>query len=385
MAAMNEGGAANPPSVAPRIMLVVFLSLSMSANSVLVKASNQGHKHTPYNFVVVTLMVETLKLALSVGFLAFHCMREGTNGIGLHGLFFARENVLFFVPAAIYTVTNNLTFLILERLDPGTVSVIWNLKIVTTALALRCIGRKLTKVKWFGIVMLTTGVMLSQADRLLKTNPMQIDDEAVVAAENEHQRILGGLLFCLVAIVAVTGANIFTEYLYKRPSPASAQLQLYARNCWLYAWGMLFNFCVLTYRNKGDFSEALVGYNKFTVGSIIFLASAGLLVGATFKFLDNIAVVFADMLAMLVQTTLSVVFFGLTLTMYLVAGALICMISLRVYYVGIPCVLEVDDKDGAYELMASDIDIDDVELTILDNGPESAAEIIHNGRVDDDQ
>ena len=37
--------------------VVLLLAFSMSANRLLVKAANQGHARTPYNFIGVTLLV----------------------------------------------------------------------------------------------------------------------------------------------------------------------------------------------------------------------------------------------------------------------------------------------------------------------------------------
>ena len=74
-----------------------------------------------------------------------------------------------------------------------------------------------------------------------------------------------------------------------------------------------------------------------TAATLIVGPTAGLLTGAAFKFLDNIAVVFADMIAMLSQSALSILFFGLAIRVNFLAGAFLCILALWTYYLGLPC------------------------------------------------
>ena len=88
-----------------------------------------------------------------------------------------KENTLFLVPGLLFAVSNNLVFLILTLIDPGnnprriwlpdsaaagTMSMIWNLKIVLTAILLRAIGREISRIQLAGVLLLTLGVLISQ-------------------------------------------------------------------------------------------------------------------------------------------------------------------------------------------------------------------------------
>ena len=58
-----------------------------------------------------------MKLTMSLALLLFESGRTGSTMLGELCQF--KFNLPFLIPAAIYTCTNNLSFLIYERLDPG--------------------------------------------------------------------------------------------------------------------------------------------------------------------------------------------------------------------------------------------------------------------------
>jgi drug/metabolite transporter (DMT)-like permease len=157
------------------------------------------------------------------------------------------------------------------------VSIVWNLKIVTTALALRCfLGRHLHWMQWLAIVGLTCGVVISQEDKLAEgwahsAAPALLP---VAGSSSTHpNRKLVGLLFCMASIASVTVANVTCEYLYKRPPKAAVSPlgSMYSRNCSLYFFGVACNLTALCVRSPGfQLADTLAhlfdGYNGFVAG-----------------------------------------------------------------------------------------------------------------------
>lgn len=143
------------------------------------------------------------------------------------------ENGLYLVPALLFTGSNNLVFPILERLEPGTMSMIWNLKIVWTAILLRCIGRHMSRIQIIGILILTAAVFISQYSFISDTAASEDNDSS-----SEH---LTGVVLCLIAVTLVSFANVSCEYVYKRT--CANQHRQYIR---LYSSGVVLNAMCLT-------------------------------------------------------------------------------------------------------------------------------------------
>jgi hypothetical protein len=60
-----------------------------------------------------------------------------------------KEVLLFAVPGLLYMLDNNIVFVILTKIDVTTLSVVWNVKIIITAVLFRLVmKRRLTTLKW---------------------------------------------------------------------------------------------------------------------------------------------------------------------------------------------------------------------------------------------
>merc|ERR1719198_1008430 len=67
------------------------------------------------------------------------------------------------VPSFLYTVQNNLLYFALKHLDAAPYQVCYQLKILTTAVfSVFMLKRRLTRLKWLSLVILTVGVAIVQ-------------------------------------------------------------------------------------------------------------------------------------------------------------------------------------------------------------------------------
>lgn len=79
----------------------------------------------------------------------------------------ARESAYYAVPGFLYMIDNNIQYLILTYINPATMSLVWNVKIVITAVLFKCVMKKqLGRLKWTAVLLLFVGVMTTQAARV---------------------------------------------------------------------------------------------------------------------------------------------------------------------------------------------------------------------------
>ena len=232
-----------------------FLSLcAVVGSSVLTASGNLAITATKvdgemlYFFEVVVLCAEILKFAASALGLALTYRKTPWT-------FNAKEFALFSVPAVLYGIDNNLVFVILQYIDPATLSVVWNIKIIQVAIAFRIVlKRKLTLLKWIAVLLLFCGVVASQSSKIHVTHqrlvcavnsyeeesvfclatPAAIAnetmDEAVdatltrVRATNSEppSHYLLGILLLVVGTTISALAGIYTEWVMKRPTTRRA-------------------------------------------------------------------------------------------------------------------------------------------------------------------
>merc|ERR1712196_632330 len=101
------------------------------------------------------IMAEVVKLVISG---ALVLRQEG----GLLQMFQEPKQLLrSSVPALLYLIQNNLQYVAVSNLQPATYQVVYQLKILTTAvLSVLLLHRSVTPDKWVALAILTSGVIL---------------------------------------------------------------------------------------------------------------------------------------------------------------------------------------------------------------------------------
>merc|ERR1711924_196213 len=142
-----------------------------------------------------------------------------------------------------------------------------------------------------------------------------------------------GLAF-LGSSVAASG-NVFFEHLVKDKVQDCIHLQ----NMQLYFFGIMLNLAALFLKATTDPDSPIHGRDGFFTGYSIWVwiviaigALSGLAVSVTLKYVDNIAVIFAHALAMIVVVVVSAEFFGVALQVSFVFGGMLVMASLYNFY-----------------------------------------------------
>uniref|UniRef100_A0A915CVW2 UDP-N-acetylglucosamine transporter n=1 Tax=Ditylenchus dipsaci TaxID=166011 RepID=A0A915CVW2_9BILA len=192
------------------------------------------------------------------------------------------------IPALLYVVQNNLLFLALSKLDAATYQVTSQLKILTTvAFSMLMLDKKLTKIKWISLVMLTAGVALVQLPADSASSFARKGDSVVLHANIQLSffGIFGGL---------------FMTWLYDREAV----------------------------RNHGFFQ----GYYWLVWVVVLLQAYGGLTIALVMKYADNILKGFAVSLSIVVSCFISWFFLNDFVPTYaFLIGATIVVVSTFLY------------------------------------------------------
>lgn len=312
------------------IVGMLIASALLCAGNLCINAS-KDHGKVPYISVTVTFLIEVLKLVLCLIAIAVVDERAPAN-------FSFKESLYYAVPSLLYMIDNNLTYVILRFVDPATLSVLWNIKILTTAVLFRFVlKRKLSEIRKIAIVLLLLGVVTSQSDHLKKKDPAH-DRHDGQSPEN----FVFGIVLVLIAVTISSCASVFTEWAFKRKGSCSFLWQ----NVQLYVYGIIFNGIGLVVeasaiRESGFFS----GYNHWTLAVIVVNCVGGICMGVILKYLDNIACVYSHAIAMMLTMLCSMLFFDFSPSLEFGCGLSVLLISMYLYHHKIDTSGYSDDDD----------------------------------------
>jgi len=337
---------AEQPRISWSVKLALFLAnvVLQSANGLLlasIKADNNDD--LPFSGLMVVFLVEVLKLLLSAG------MHFGGGGS------VQCVDFLFAVPGAVYMIVDNLYFVMVSYISPATVQLLWNMKVVWTALLMYCVMKtRVQCMQWLAIAMLVAALVLSKFDKAAETTDEAALDGTPLTLRQLHDadvkrgNFMMGLMFCVFGSILVSGGNVGCEWLMKR----SPQQSVHWQNMQLYLFGIVFSMMVLFMRLHRDSSEEsswtlmFKGFEGRTLLVILIQACSGIIIGAMLKFTDNMMVIFSHVCAMFTVSIGSSLFFGFVMRWNFVAGLLLASASLWGYFHFKPIEVHEDAIDG---------------------------------------
>ncbi|KAM8850398.1 solute carrier family 35 member A3b [Spinachia spinachia] len=205
------------------------------------------------------------------------------------------ETLKLAIPAAIYTLQNNLLYVALSHLDAATYQVTYQLKILTTALfSVSMLGKRLGFYQWLSLLFLMAGVTLVQ----WPTESEEDTEQKVVSAGSQFV----GLMAVLMACLSSGFAGVYFEKILKETNQS-----VWVRNLQLGLFGLVFGsvgmlmFDGQKVRELGMFQ----GYNTITCTVVALQALGGLVIAVVIKYADNILKGFATSLSIILSTLIS--------------------------------------------------------------------------------
>ncbi|KAK4187754.1 putative nucleotide-sugar transporter [Podospora australis] len=333
------------------------------------------------------LLNEVLKLAISLTFAFYEVSRnlapQTPATVLLEQVWhtvFSGDGWKLAIPAVLYTLENTLQYVALGNLDPVHFQVLYQLKIITTALFMvLLLGRTLGFRRWLSLFVLTFGVSIVSLPGSKKDLSLDIHDfsdhffprsvhelgqfagglaEAAreltkrgvtefaseltrrsgtyegIREDQDHEVKMNysvGLTAVLVAsfVSGLTGVY-FEKVLKESSSPAT----VWTRNVQLSFYSLFPALFIGVIFNDGEQIAKhgfLDGYNGIVWTAIAFQATSGLLTSLCINYADNIAKNFATSISIVISFVFCVVFLNFQISFSFVVGTALVLAATYLY------------------------------------------------------
>ncbi|KAF6714819.1 putative UDP-sugar transporter protein SLC35A4 [Oryzias melastigma] len=272
--------------------------------------------HVPFSASSCVVMIELVKLLISLLSLL---LAGGTSALC------RPPDVLsvapYAVPAALYSLNNNLVVLMQAYMDPSSFQILSNLKIASTALLYSlCLRKRLRPAQWLGLgLLVAAGVSHSYNTLDL------VDPEGAEVKEGLHITAWG--LFLVLVYCCVSGlAAVYTERVLK-----SQRLPLSLQNFYLYVFGVAINVLSSLTSLTSD-KSFLEGFSGVVWVIVAGQAANGLLMSVVLKHGSGITRLFVISSSMLVNALLSWAMLGLQLSTSFLLPVTMIGLAAYLYY-----------------------------------------------------
>ncbi|KAF2999108.1 hypothetical protein E8E14_001939 [Neopestalotiopsis sp. 37M] len=349
---------------------------------------NGDHRYFTSTAVFLT---EVIKLAISLTFAIYEVSRSLAPSTPATVLFshiykavFSGDGWKLAIPAALYTLQNTLQYVAIGNLDPIHFQILYQLKILTTALfTVTMLGRSLSPKRWFALLLLTFGVSIvsipstgskdgsflihdmsdhffprsahelgqmangvSEAARELTKRTIEglsdagdalMKRSATYAGIEEDQSMTPimnysiGLSAVLVA-AAVSGlTGVYFEKVLKDPAAVAS---VWIRNIQLSFYSLFpALFIGIIFKDGQEIATHgfFDGYNWVVWTLILLQAFGGVLASLCINYADNIAKNFATSISIVVSLLFSVAFFNVQISIMFLIGTVLVLTSTYLY------------------------------------------------------
>lgn len=268
------------------------------AQGILVTASQTQGSAYDYNTVTVVLLTEVVKLLVSVslyvrGHSVLTLCREVNEGF--------RILLLYFVPALLYCIYNNLAFVNLSAFDPTTYYLLLQFRVVLTGLVFQLLfSQRLSRKQWFSLILLTAGCMIKQIDSA---------DSPALSVTNFSLNM--NHMFILIQTLCSCVAGVSNERILK--TEAGANVNIFVHNIFMCAESIVCNVGVLLL--QGSFWDAFADMSSILTWKVVMVIANNAAIGITtslfLKHLSAILKTFASALELMFTPLCCWIIFGI--------------------------------------------------------------------------
>ena len=293
-------------------MLMRYSRINAGPNT-LYKPSSTVFLMEVVKFVIclgVILSNNKFNLPKTIQHINFNLLKDPTDVIKLS------------IPSFLYTIQNNLLYIALTHLDSATYQVLYQSKILTTALfSVLLLDKKLGVRKWGSLAILTIGVILAQSSGAKDGANNNNGQGGNNGSSQEHSRSIGVLC---VSVAAVTSgfSGVYFEKILKSSNEEKKVVDLWTRNIQMGVSSIILSFVTFFFIDHLTTPTLFfTGYNWTVIFVILVQAAGGLLVALVVKYTDNIAKVFAASFSIVGSAIMSYFFFNFVPDAWFLVGA----------------------------------------------------------------
>uniref|UniRef100_A0A6G1SQU3 Putative UDP-sugar transporter protein SLC35A4 n=1 Tax=Aceria tosichella TaxID=561515 RepID=A0A6G1SQU3_9ACAR len=328
-----------------------------------------------FNAPVIVLLTELVKLCICIGIYLFRSQGGGWAAL----MYDIKSNqkllLLYMVPAFLYCLYNNLTFVLLGLFDVSTYYCLMQFRIVITAIIYQVLfKRQLNLMQWTSLMILTAGCLIKEygiMNRDTTTTP-------TTSMTNEHNKLKlteanltmtnGAALSFLhdydmttknqdttqqksppVELLWSTGlilfqmfcscfAGVYNEYLLKDSSTAK-NADVILQNIFMYVDSIICNFIVFVVSSKNDIPKDIgigaILFNLLTSPLVLILifnnALSGLVASFFLKSLNSILKTFASALELFAITYLGWILFSDRIDIHTIIALVLVSLATIIY------------------------------------------------------
>ncbi|XP_058058857.1 UDP-galactose transporter senju [Anopheles bellator] len=334
-------------------IFLTYMSLFVS-QGILVTASQRADNSYSYNTVLVVLLTEVLKLVISAG---LYCRENSFVSLIARIVEGSSVLLLYFVPAFLYCLYNNLAFVNLSTFDPTTYYLLLQLRVVITGVLFQIIFKKyLSRKQWFSLLLLTIGCMLKQwnfsslflasphetpqtegannaagKSQPMPDTPLETGPDGTFRGKNISGFDLSfSAVFILVQTVCSCLAGVYNEYLLKRKG---SDINIYVQNVFMYLDSIVCNLLLLLL--QGELVSVFTGDHLREVARLEVLiimlnnAAIGIITSFFLKYMNSILKTFASALELMFTAVLCYLLFSIPI--YVNTMLAIAVVSYAIY------------------------------------------------------
>ncbi|XP_070577134.1 UDP-galactose transporter senju-like [Ptychodera flava] len=353
-------------------IFVAYIALFVN-QGILVTATKDENNKYPYNTTTVVLMTECTKLVTAVVlFVRSNSFLKVFSEI--------RRNVkvllLYFVPAGLYCLYNNLQFVNLAEYDPTTYYLLLQFRVVVTGITFQLLfNRILSSRQWLSLLLLTLGCLIKQ----LKQD-ITMKDLVTFGGQSGSFHVSSNLVLMLLQVFCSCFAGVYNEYLLKGQQ---GSVDIWMQNIFMYFDSIACNLLVLAY--TGDLRNA---YTEESIRSILTVkvvaiiinyAAVGIVTSLFLRSLNSILKTFASAMELMFTAVLCWIIFGIKIDVFTVLA--IAVVSFAIYLYSMNPVINVIPVSANKRFRKqSEYSNDDEEN---DNGPEFVCDFRQSDMEDD--
>eukprot|EP00123_Amoebidium_parasiticum_P010383 comp20069_c0_seq1/m.24690 comp20069_c0_seq1/g.24690 ORF comp20069_c0_seq1/g.24690 comp20069_c0_seq1/m.24690 type:complete len:330 (-) comp20069_c0_seq1:743-1732(-) len=273
---------------------------------ILTRSSQVNGKYE-YNTTTGVMVAETIKLGTAISlYLKDHSVDEFVREFQAN----KRLMGLYFVPAFLYCIYNNLTFTNLANYDPTSYYLLLQFRVVVTGVVFQFLfNKQLSQKQWGSLVLLTMGCLLKEYGSRHKATEKGV--------EGDMWNFYFHTVLILVQVFCSCFAGVYNERLLKNEGH---NVHLMMQNTFMYLDSIVSNLIFLT--AKGEIGVVLSGSNlsammRFVVIAVcVNNAAIGIITSLFLKKLNSVVKVYASAVELLLTAYLSWFLFNIPVDFY---------------------------------------------------------------------